>query len=257
LFSSIKLTHLFPSAFFFGRVDQLLVIVVAQDNNMQFLRVSSILAMWAVGMPTHHVAGFTVAPNAITKTNTQIRPITTALHMVMDKAMAERLNGIRRSYQALTERLGDPDVINDSNLLRKVMSDRSTIEDAVLAYEEYTGFQEELEGARELFESGDSELREMAREEIKEIEPKMEELEERIKILMLPKDPNDDRNIMLEIRAGTGGSEANIFAGMYNYFIYSYLYGGYISWIFPANLFAFFSFGFAFHDFEFHDLLYR
>jgi len=74
---------------------------------------------------------------------------------------------------------------------------------------------EELEGATELFqEAGDDpDMKEMAREEIKEIEPKMEELEERITILLLPKDPNDDRNVMLEIRAGTGGSEANIFAG--------------------------------------------
>lgn len=74
---------------------------------------------------------------------------------------------------------------------------------------------EELEGATELFqEAGDDpDMKEMAREEIKEIEPQMEELEERITILLLPKDPNDDRNVMLEIRAGTGGSEANIFAG--------------------------------------------
>ena len=71
-----------------------------------------------------------------------------------------------------------------------------------------------MTGAEELFESGDdAELKEMARAEIKEITEKLEELETNIKILLLPKDPNDDRNCMLEIRAGTGGSEANIFAG--------------------------------------------
>ena len=139
--------------------------------------------------------------------------ISVSLNMAIDDAMAERLNGIRRSYNALTERLADPDVINDSNLLRKVMSERSSIEETVTTYEEYCQFQEELEGAKELFQSDDSDMKEMAREEIKEIEPKMEELAERIKILMLPKDPNDNRNIMLEIRAGTGGSEASIFAG--------------------------------------------
>lgn len=82
-------------------------------------------------------------------------------------------------------------------------------------YDEYCGLREELEGATELFQEAgdDSEMREMARSEIKEIEPQMETLAERIKILLLPKDPNDDRNVMLEIRAGTGGSEANIFAG--------------------------------------------
>jgi len=125
------------------------------------------------------------------------------------------LDGIRRSYNALTERLADPDVINDPNLLRQVMSDRSQSEDVVLAYEEYTMLSEELDGARELFQEAgdDNDLREMAREEIKDIEPRLEALEDKIKILLLPRDPNDDRNVMLEIRAGTGGSEASIFAG--------------------------------------------
>ena len=129
--------------------------------------------------------------------------------------MKSRLEGIQRSYKALTERLADPDVINDSNLLRQVMSDRSQSEDVVLAFEEYCQLQQELDGAKELFqEAGDDpELKEMAREEMKAIEPKLEDLEQRIKILLLPKDPNDSRNVMLEIRAGTGGSEANIFAG--------------------------------------------
>jgi peptide chain release factor 1 len=71
----------------------------------------------------------------------------------------------------------------------------------------------DLLGAQELFQSDDADMKEMARAEIKEIEPRMEELEKQIQVLLLPKDPNDDRNIMLEIRAGTGGSEANIFAG--------------------------------------------
>ena len=129
--------------------------------------------------------------------------------------MESRLDNIRRSYQALTERLGDPDVIADSNLLRKVMSDRAQSEEVVLAYESYTSFKEELAEAKELFqESGDdAEMREMARAEMKMIEPQMEELEKKITVLMLPRDPNDNRNVMLEIRAGTGGSEANIFAG--------------------------------------------
>lgn len=137
------------------------------------------------------------------------------LEMALDEAMIGRLQGISRSYKALTERLADPDVINDSNLLRQVMSDRAQSEEVVLTFEEYAGLQEELQGATELFQEAgdDADMREMAREEIKEIEPKLDELEEKIKILLLPKDPNDDRNVMLEIRAGTGGSEANIFAG--------------------------------------------
>lgn len=140
---------------------------------------------------------------------------TTSLSMALDDAMKSRLDGIRRSYQALTERLADPDVIADSNLLRKVMKDRSQSEEVVMAFDEYCRLESELEGAEELFqEAGDDvEMREMARSEIKTIEAELEGLDTKIKILLLPKDPNDDRNCMLEIRAGTGGSEANIFAG--------------------------------------------
>jgi len=135
--------------------------------------------------------------------------------MVIDSDMESRLEGIKRSFQALTERLADPDVIADSNLLRQVMSDRSKSEEVVNTYEEYCRLKEELEGATELFQEAgdDAEMREMARMEMKEIEPQMEDLEQKITILLLPKDPNDDRNVMIEIRAGTGGSEANIFAG--------------------------------------------
>ena len=133
------------------------------------------------------------------------------LLMALDDSMLNRLEGIRRSYNALTERLGDPDVIADSNLLRQVMSDRAQSEDVVLAFEEYSGLLDELAGAKELLQ--DADMKEMAREEIKSIEPQLEELEQKIKILLLPRDPNDGRNVMVEIRAGTGGSEASIFAG--------------------------------------------
>lgn len=139
----------------------------------------------------------------------------TSLSLSLDASMLGRLDGIRRSYQALTERLGDPDVLADSKRLQKVMSDRAQSEEVVLAYDEYCQLKEELAGAKELFQEAgdDSEMKEMARAEMKEIEPKLAELEDRMKILLLPKDPNDNRNIMLEIRAGTGGSEASIFAG--------------------------------------------
>lgn len=136
---------------------------------------------------------------------------TIQLQMVLDDQMMGRLEGIRRSFQALTERLADPDVITDSNLLRQVMSDRSKSEDVVNTYEEYKSLLSDYDGAKELLQ--DPDMKEMAREEMKEIEPQLEELEGKITILLLPKDPNDDRNCMLEIRAGTGGSEANIFAG--------------------------------------------
>lgn len=158
--------------------------------------------------------GFGVVPSSRAPTT---RRNTSFLPMVLDEQMEQRLNGIRRSFMQLTERLADPDVLADSNLLRQVMSDRSKSEDVVTAYDEYSGLKEELAGAKELFQEAqaenDNELREMAREEMKTVEKRMEELEEEITILLLPKDPNDDRNVILEIRAGTGGSEANIFAG--------------------------------------------
>ncbi|GMI14687.1 hypothetical protein TrLO_g12508 [Triparma laevis f. longispina] len=133
----------------------------------------------------------------------------------MDKGMEDRLENIERSFSSLTERLADPDVINDPKLLRKLMSDRSSAEETVTAFQSYKTRKEDLEGAEELFResAGDEEMREMARDEMKTCENAMEELEEQIKVLLLPTDPNDDRNVMLEIRAGTGGSEANIFAG--------------------------------------------
>eukprot|EP00531_Pseudo-nitzschia_arenysensis_P010435 CAMPEP_0116126588 /NCGR_PEP_ID=MMETSP0329-20121206/6407_1 /TAXON_ID=697910 /ORGANISM="Pseudo-nitzschia arenysensis, Strain B593" /LENGTH=412 /DNA_ID=CAMNT_0003620671 /DNA_START=35 /DNA_END=1273 /DNA_ORIENTATION=- len=133
----------------------------------------------------------------------------------LDDGMMGRLENIKRSYNALTERLGDPDVLGDSKLLQKVMSDRASSEDVVMAYDEYSGLLEELAGAKELFQDAgdDPEMKEMARAEMKEIEPQLEPIEEKIKILLLPKDPNDERNVMLEIRAGTGGSEASIFVG--------------------------------------------
>jgi protein subunit release factor A len=146
-----------------------------------------------------------------------------ALPMALDGGMESRLDGIRRSYQALTERLGDPDVIGNSKLLQKVMTDRAQSEEVVMVYDEYCGLKEELEGAKDLFNeaSDDPEIKEMARAEIKEIEPQLETLEKKMKYLLLPKDPNDDRNIMLEIRAGTGGAEASIFVGTYFIFFLS------------------------------------
>jgi hypothetical protein len=139
----------------------------------------------------------------------------TKLSMALDNSMNSRLDGIRRLYLELTERLGDPDVLGDSKLLQKVMSDRAKSEEVVMTYDKHCQLKEELQEATELFqEAGDDpEMKEMARAEIKGIEPQMDELEEKIKLLLLPKDPNDDRNVMLEIRAGTGGSEASIFAG--------------------------------------------
>lgn len=173
------------------------------------MNISSVVASVLLAFP---LVANSFAPTSSTTRSTAAS--VTALG-ALDEGMMGRLDNIKRSYNALTERLGDPDVLEDSKLLQKVMSDRASAEEVVMAYDEYTGLLEELAGATELFqEAGDDpEMKEMARAEIKEIEPQLEPIEERIKILLLPKDPNDDRNVMLEIRAGTGGSEASIFVG--------------------------------------------
>jgi peptide chain release factor 1 len=161
--------------------------------------------------------GFTPSPSTKRSTVATCPAWTNAITALgaLDDGMLGRLDNMKRSYNALTERLGDPDVLEDSKLLQKVMSDRASSEEVVMAYDEYSHLLEELAEATELFQDAgdDPEMKEMARAEIKEIEPQLEPIEDKIKVLLLPKDPNDDRNVMLEIRAGTGGSEASIFVG--------------------------------------------
>jgi len=170
-------------------------------------------------LPLFYVEGFVITSTKIstivTTTASSWTSTNIALGMVLDESMTGRLDGIKRSYNALTERLGDPDVLENSKLLQKVMCDRASSEEVITTYDEYCRLQEEMDGATELFQDAgdDPELKEMARAEMKEIEPQLERLEEEMKILLLPKDPNDERNVMVEIRAGTGGSEASIFAG--------------------------------------------
>jgi peptide chain release factor 1 len=188
---------------------------------MGIMELSSVLTGFLLVLSLIYVEGFVIISTKRSTIVTTTAPswtsanTNTALEMVLDQGMAGRLDGMKRSYNAMTERLGDPDVLEDSKLLQKVMSDRASSEEVVTAYDEYCRLQEEMDGATELFQEAgdDAELREMARAEIKEIEPQLDRLEEEMKILLLPKDPNDERNVMVEIRAGTGGSEASIFVG--------------------------------------------
>lgn len=131
-----------------------------------------------------------------------------------DAFVMERLASMKQIYNELTARLEDPEIMADTNELLKVTKERSKLTSTVEAYDEYVSLEKQLEEAREMFsDSGsDPDLREMVREEIKEIETRLEELDEQLKLLLLPTDPNDERNVMLEIRAGTGGDEAAIWA---------------------------------------------
>ncbi|HIK37004.1 MAG: peptide chain release factor 1 [Geminocystis sp.] len=129
--------------------------------------------------------------------------------------LIEKLDSIERTFKELTRRLGDPDVATNPEELQKIAKMRSSLEETVTTYQEWKKAQEDLKGAREILKEaqGDPELQEMARMEIDTLEERIEQLEKRLKILLLPKDPNDEKNIMLEIRAGTGGDEAAIWAG--------------------------------------------
>lgn len=126
-----------------------------------------------------------------------------------------KLQSVEQTYQELTRRLADPDIATNPNELQKVAKARSSLEETVNTYETWKNTQEELEGAKDIFKesNSDPELKEMAALEVEELEERSEELEKCLKILLLPSDPNDDKNIMLEVRAGTGGDEASIWAG--------------------------------------------
>lgn len=129
--------------------------------------------------------------------------------------LLEKLQSVEQTYQELTRRLADPDIATNPEELQRVAKARSSLEETVNTYETWKKTKEELTGARQIFkEAGsDPELKEMAALEVEELEHHLEELEKQLTILLLPSDPNDDKNIMLEIRAGTGGDEASIWAG--------------------------------------------
>jgi peptide chain release factor 1 len=129
--------------------------------------------------------------------------------------LLEKLNSVEQTFNELTRRLADPDVAKDPGEFQRVAKTRSSLEEVVAAYDEWKQTQDELTGARQIVKesASDPELQEMAALEVSELEANLETLETRLKILLLPSDPNDDKNIMLEIRAGTGGDEASIWAG--------------------------------------------
>ena len=126
--------------------------------------------------------------------------------------MFDKLDFIKDKYQELSEKVADPAVIADQKAFQKYMKEMSEMEPVVKAYDEYRKMQSDLADAKELIEmEDDEEVREMAKEEAKELEAAMEKAQDELKILLLPKDPNDEKNVILEIRAGTGGEEAALF----------------------------------------------
>jgi peptide chain release factor 1 len=126
----------------------------------------------------------------------------------------DRLQAVEDRYERLNELLSDPEVVNDSKKLREYSKEQSDIQETVMAYREYKEVKEQLADAKAMLEEKlDADMREMVKEEISDLEPRIEELEARIKILLVPKDPNDDKNVIMEIRGAAGGDEAALFAG--------------------------------------------
>lgn len=127
--------------------------------------------------------------------------------------MFENLQVFENRYEEISMKLYDPASASDPQLFSALMKESRELEPIVEAYRGYKRCLEAVEGAKELLESsGDRELRELAQEEIKENEAELERLTEEIKVLLLPKDPNDEKNVIVEIRGGTGGEEAALFA---------------------------------------------
>jgi peptide chain release factor 1 len=128
--------------------------------------------------------------------------------------MLDKLRSIREKYQHLEEQLSDPATVGDMEKWKKVNKEYKNLQQIVETFAKYEKMRSNIDSAREVLATeNDAELREMAREEISELQPQSEALEEALKMLLIPKDPEDEKDVIFEIRSGTGGDEAALFAG--------------------------------------------
>src|ERR1700682_3340473 len=125
---------------------------------------------------------------------------------------ARKLDQIEVRFDELARQLGDPTVISDGEQYRKAARAHSELSEVVAKYREWKDASGQLEQARAMISDSDAEMRQMAQDEITRLEPELIRIEQELKVLLLPKDPNDEKNVVLEIRAGTGGDEATLFA---------------------------------------------
>lgn len=127
--------------------------------------------------------------------------------------MFDRLEDLLIRYEELMSELSEPDVANNPERFRKLMKEQSDLTPIVEAYKEYKQCKQNIEDSLAMLdEETDEEMKELAKEELNDSKARVEELEQKLKILLLPKDPNDDKNVIVEIRAGAGGDEAALFA---------------------------------------------
>ncbi|MBU3070745.1 peptide chain release factor 1 [Aestuariicella sp. G3-2] len=131
----------------------------------------------------------------------------------MKASILEKLDNLQDRYDEVSALLSDAGIISDQNKFRELSKEYAELEPVVKCFKEYRQVLEDIEEAKGLLKDGDADMREMAQEELKDSEERLEPLEEELQKLLLPKDPNDEKNVFLEIRAGTGGDEAAIFSG--------------------------------------------
>ena len=129
--------------------------------------------------------------------------------------MFQKLEAVEKRFEELTEKISDPNVIANQNEWREYMKEHAELEPIVEKYREYKKVQKQYDDAKEMTEdaSMDKELKDLAEMEMMEAKEKLPQIEEEIKILLIPKDKDDDKNVICEIRAGAGGEEAALFAG--------------------------------------------
>ena len=125
--------------------------------------------------------------------------------------MFEKLESVEKRYEELTTKISDPAIIADNNEWRKLVKEHSSIEEVVLKFREYKDMQKRMQEAEEMMQ--DKEMKELAEEEYYSCKENLGKIEEELKILLIPKDPNDDKSVICEIRGGAGGEEAALFAG--------------------------------------------
>ncbi|MGI6113562.1 MAG: peptide chain release factor 1 [Mahellales bacterium] len=127
--------------------------------------------------------------------------------------MLEKLDFIEKKYEELSRKISDPEVIADQNQWRNLVKEHSGIEEIVQVYRQYKRINREISETEEIIkDSGDKELKEMAEAELEQLKDDLEQVTQRLKVLLIPKDPNDEKSVVVEIRAGAGGEEAALFA---------------------------------------------
>jgi peptide chain release factor 1 len=128
-------------------------------------------------------------------------------------SMWDKINEVEKHFEELEHKLSSPEIVGDRDLYQQLMKEHKSLSELVATYRSYKKVRSELKESQEIIDSGDADLAEVAKEEVKLLQGELTGLEERLTLLLLPKDPNDSKNVILEIRAGAGGNESGLFAG--------------------------------------------